>query len=114
MATRRPFDVSSLTKRLERKQLAAAKLLAERHPHAAALFKKAGIEPGKIREHAGKLLTAGALAGSLLLSAPNLLTSQSQISVISPTELQNELIEGLTPLLPETVGPLTPEQEGKI
>ena len=87
---------NSLLSRLKKKQLQAAKLLTSHHPHAA------------------KFLTTSALAGTLLLSAPSLLTSPSRIAVSSPLGLQNELIEGLTPILPETVGPIIPEQETEI
>src|SRR3989344_6731575 len=78
---------TTLLSRLKKKQLQAAKLLASHHPHAA------------------RMITTGALTGTLLLSSPALLSTPSRVTLSSST---------LTSLLPISVGPLIPEIEEKI
>lgn len=64
------LDFDLLRSRLKLKNLASEKKLREKHPVAHRFFQNSGLKPGQIRQHAAKLLTSGALASSLLLSAP--------------------------------------------
>ncbi len=63
------LDIEALRTRLKLRSLSSEKELAKKHPAAKNFFDQVGIRPGQIREHATRLLTSGALAGSLLLSA---------------------------------------------
>lgn len=65
-----------------RNQISETKLL-KNHPEATKFFEKYQLRPGKIREHAARLLTSGALAGSLLLSPALPLTATPFISLQS-------------------------------
>lgn len=120
---RQRLDAELLRNRLKLRSLTSERTLAERHPEAKKFFEKVGLRPGQIRQHAARLLTSGALAGSLLLSAPTIpiqpvplpSAKGSDISVNSPVFLQMRMVEGLKAFLPP-VGQwqLTKEQEEKI
>lgn len=64
------LDSSVLVQRLKLRNIASERKLLESHATAREFFKKVGLRPGKIRAHAVRLLTSGALAGTLLLSVP--------------------------------------------
>jgi len=94
--------------------------LINRHPHAVAYLNKQGVTPGKLRDHATKLLASGALAGTMLLSSPAGLLASS-IAIPSPKHEELSLIqkeqrisEELTSLLPEHPSSLVPELEQTI
>jgi len=94
-------------------------------PIAHKFFLEKGLELGKLREHSAKILSAGALTGTLLLTPP---TGASQLP--SPSEIiksideigikegdilpQKELIESLKNMLPEIVRPLSRDEEKKL
>lgn len=111
------IDTPLLYSKLKLKNLLSERALNEKHPEAAKFLKEKGLlGPGKIREHARKLLTSGALAGSLLLASPLLNALPSQNTTISAPRLslQQNLIIKLSSWLPKKVGTLTPEAETQI
>ncbi len=109
------LNASLLQARLAQKTRSAKRLLQAKHPQAVALLEKAGIDPGKIRQHATKLLTTGALAGTLLFSgAADATPKTALLTAVSPLALREQLAKTLRLLLPQNVGPLTPEAEQKI
>lgn len=113
MAT--PLDTARLQAQLAKRTMAAAENLRARHPKAAAFWKRTGIDPGKLRRHATSLLAAGALTGSLLLSGSANATPKSPaLSSISPVALRDKFALSLKGILPDAVGPLSPEQEQRI
>ncbi len=114
--TKPVLDIASLQKALQRKALSSQKLLKQRHPQAVHFLESKGIQPGKIREHAAKMLTSGALASVLMLGAPIAgkalpAAIDAKFSSTTAGQLQLTFVDGLNALLPKTVGPLTKEQE---
>lgn len=110
------LDFDTLRARLKLRSISSERKLRENHPIAHRFFQNSGLKPGKIREHAAKIIASGALASSLLLSAPISLpvhhsTSPEVISAIS----QVSLIKSLQEILP-AVGSwtLNSDQEEKI
>ncbi len=95
------LNTEKLRSKLKLKHLTTRTTLLAHHPHVA------------------KFLASSALAGSLLLapgqSAPTLAAlPSSSISQVSPFDLHNRLVEKLQSLLPESVQPLTSDQESQI
>jgi hypothetical protein len=82
----------SLREKLKLRQLAAKQQLADNHPHATLFFQERGLDLGKIRQHSARLLTAGALGGTLLLSTPPAY-AQDKESLVLPAPLAQVLIE---------------------
>lgn len=102
--------------KLKLKSLEAQQNFQKNFPVAHQFFLEKGIELGKIRDHSAKIISAGALTGTLLLSPP---TGASQLQnppeiVVGQTLPQKELIEGLKIMLPEIVRPLSRDEEKKL
>jgi len=113
------FDSSILRSRLKLKQLQSEQKLARQYPRAAEFLKSHNLlGAGRIREHATKLLTSGALAGSLLLAMPQigiLSRPPENLSVQHPLLTTAQILQiKLAEILPPKVGPLTAEQETRI
>lgn len=114
------LDTELLRARLKVKNNAAEKKLLTSHSTAAKFFEDKGVRPGKIREHATKLLTSGVLAGSLLLSGINTpahvspqLTNRT-IAITSSQQLQSSLKSTLDQILPKEIRTLNPDEENKV
>lgn len=118
------LDTSLLYSKLKYKHLLSEQSLTSKHKEAVKFLEEKGVKPGKIREHARKLLTSGALAGSLLLSTPQLQTlpvvSDKQ-SVASTTNINQSLASTLSSILPNPpagrwgkIEPLSQEKETEI
>lgn len=71
------MDTARLRDRLKVRHLKAQRQFQDRHPHAKDYFGRVNLDLGKIRQHAGKLLTAGTLGGALLLAPPKVQAQQS-------------------------------------
>lgn len=94
-------------------------------PVAHKFLLEKGVELGRLRQHSAKLISAGALTGSLLLSPP---TSSGNLP--SPIELvtgiddvknndtkvlpQKELVDSLKQMLPTDVRPLSRDEEKRL
>lgn len=111
-----------LRQKLKLRHLEVKKRFSEKHPKVEKFFKAKGIEPGKIREHSAKILGAGALAGSLLLSPPSsvkaLPSPQELISGFLPQSdktkphlTKDDLARAISSILPENPRPLTRQEE---
>lgn len=112
-----------LYQRLKLKSLLSEARLKKRHPAAAKFFASVGLRPGRIREHATKLLASGVLAGTLLLSAhsavsppiPPAGTDSVRAALIPAANLQASLASTLKSLLPPAGHwQLTADQEKTI
>lgn len=120
-----------LRQRLVLKNASAERKLLTSHSAAREFFSKLELRPGKIRQHAAKLLTSGALAGTLLLSgmpvalplvagnANNPLAESAKNNDnqnLTPTpQLQNQLAQLAQSALPsEGTWQLTRDQEKRI
>lgn len=113
------LNSSLLRSRLKLKNLQAESTFRKHHAHAVALLEVAGVRAATLREHATKLLAAGATAGSLLLTSPSDITRaalppSSQTLFVSPTDLHTSLTEHLQSVLPSKVQPLTWQQEQEV
>lgn len=110
-----------LRRKLKLKHFEARKRLSEKHPKVEKFFKEKGIDPGKIRQHSAKILGAGALTGTLLLTPPtglkDLPTPQEIISKLKndkPLDIhsvQNLFVESLKSFLPAKPRFLTRNEE---
>lgn len=117
---------SNFREQLKLKNLEAQKLFKENFPEAHQFLLEKGVELAKLREHSAKILSAGALTGTLLLAPPtgiNELPSPSSISKSlnelndnnNPNSLpQKELIELLKQMLPSDVRPLSRDEEKRL
>ncbi|MDP3982746.1 MAG: hypothetical protein Q8Q65_01575 [bacterium] len=90
------------------------------HPQAVLYLQKQGITPGKLHLHATKLLTSGALAGTLLLSSPVGLIASSiaaptaKHEELSLVQREQRLSDELLRILPEYPSSLSPGLESKV
>jgi hypothetical protein len=91
-------------------------------PHAYTFLNERGIELGKIRQHSAKIISAGALTGTLLLTPPtgagqlpapnDIVRSVDQLKGDDSPELpQRYLVDTLKNMLPESVRPLNRTEE---
>ncbi len=72
------LDSELLRQRLKLRSISTERKLLQNHPTAAGFFEKIGLRPGRIRDHTTKMITTGALAGTLLLAAhPSATASKS-------------------------------------
>lgn len=60
-----------LRSRLKLIHLSEKQKFLQKYPHAVSFLKQNGVSLAKLREHSSKMLTSGALAGTLLLSLPD-------------------------------------------
>ena len=97
----------------------------DKYPHAEKYIKEKGLEIGRVRQHSAKIIGAGALTGSLLVSPPAgvkaLPAPQEMIEkvrlaggAIEAEGMQKVLVDGLDIVLPERPRPLTREEEKHI
>ena len=107
-ARQKKLNSEQLTNRLKfRNQGAEVKLLAK-HPEAKKFYQNLSLRPGKIRQHAARLLTTGALAGTLLLSPATPLlatpqafsTTQNSVEHSPPGQLRFQVRQILEKVLP--------------
>lgn len=117
--TKPRLNAQALRARLKLKQFQSEQNLNRKHPQAVDFLKTRGLlGPGRIREHAAKLLTSGALAGSLLLASPQIGLPRKppeNISIQHPLLTANQTVfVKLSEILPQQVGQLTADQETAI
>jgi len=119
---RKKVDAEALRRRLKLKHLETKTAFSEKYPHIERALKEKGVDVGKIREHSAKIIGAGALAGSLLLSGPDqakalpaarevvekLRIAGGQVTADTPQKL---LLDTITSVLPKTPRPLTRDEE---
>lgn len=115
-----------LRNKLKVKSLEAQENFRTKFPEAHKFLLEKGVELGKIRQHSAKLISAGALTGTLLLAPPTgagqLPSPNDVIKSIAeltkdhnPNEIpQQSLIESLKAMLPEKVRPLAREEEKRL
>lgn len=113
-----------LRNKLKLKQYESKRNFSQRYPHADKFLKEKGLDLGKIREHSAKIVGAGALAGSLIFSAPSGFASlpspqeiieklKSGEENIKPQLPQKILVDSLLEILPPKPEPL-PENSEKL
>jgi hypothetical protein len=111
---------------LKLKSLEAKVNFEKKYPVAHKFLLDRGLELGKIRQHSAKLISAGALTGTLLLAPP---TGVGQLP--TPSEIskdindlgnsgdenvlpQKDLIESFKTMLPSDVRPLSRDEEKRL
>lgn len=115
-------DSEFLRNKLKLKSLEARRSLFEKYPHVKKFFDEKGIDLGKIREHSAKIITTGALTGTLLFAPPTVVRSVPAIASIvknlsdfegvQPNVPQQEtLLSSLKQILPQKIGALDRTQE---
>lgn len=118
------LDFDLLRSRLKLRALSSEKRLREKHPIAHKFFQNSGLKPGQIRQHAAKILTSGALASTLLLSAPATIPTIGPVSdtvarqpspAVAVAINQISLAKALQAILPPSgQWQLNSDQENKI
>lgn len=115
----------SVRNKLKVKQLEAKRSLFERHPHIEKFLAEKGLPLEKIREHSAKIISAGALTGTLLLAPPSGIRAlPPPLEIIESIKLANKdqdnvlkqkiLVDSLAKILPQKTRPLTRDEEKSI
>ncbi len=111
---------------LKLKSLEAKVNFEKKYPVAHKFLLDRGLELGKIRQHSAKLISAGALTGTLLLAPPTGVGQLPTPSEISKnindlgnsgdenTLPQKDLIESFKTMLPSDVRPLSRDEEKRL
>jgi len=115
-------DFEYLRNKLKIRQLEAKKSFEKKYPKVQKYLEKKGLELGKIRHHSAKIIGAGALTGSLLISQPTgvkiVIPPHEAIEKLKvaggtlPIEgLKKIVVDDLEKILPEKPRPLTTSEE---
>lgn len=111
-------DTSALHTALTRHAEISEQKLKKRHPKAVSLLEKAGVSAGNIRDHATKLAATSAMAAAMLFAQPvtqQVFSSPSaKYASLTADQLQKMFSEQLKSALPQSVSPLTSDQEQAI
>lgn len=115
---------SNFRDKLKLKSIEAQNNFRKNFPDAHQFLLDKGVELGKIRQHSAKLISAGALTGTLLLTPPtgagSLPSPHDIIQSFEKTDEsqsrlpQKELIDSFKVLLPESVRPLSRDEEKRL
>ncbi len=119
--------MTQLKEKILSRRTEAREQFSQKHPHASNFFQDRGIDLGKIRQHSTKLLTAGTLAGAMLLGSPaqhlelkapplpvDWVETLTAAGVAIPEDPKGFLALHLQEVVPKLVCPLTGEQEKGI
>ena len=115
-------DSEFLRNKLKLKNLEAKRSLFEKYPHVEKFFADKGLDLSKIREHSAKIITTGALTGTLLFAPPTISKSIPAIASIvknlsdfegakPEAPRQETLLSSLKQILPQKIGALDRTQE---
>jgi len=122
------IDTEFLRNKLKLKNLEVKNSFNKKYPHVEKFFADRGISLSKIREHSARVITAGALTGTLLFSPPmrttkmpnpieivkNLADLNAKGSTSNPIPLNQILLASIQNYLPTQIGPLTRSQEKNL
>ncbi len=120
MTTAQSFD--NFRQKLKLKGLETQKSFKQNFPEAHRFLLEKGLELKKLRSHSAKLISAGALTGTLLLTPPNGTTQlPSPVELLVPSDKtkdnelpQRTLIDALKSMLPGDVRPLSRDEEKRL
>ncbi|MEK7550702.1 MAG: hypothetical protein AAB535_02865 [Patescibacteria group bacterium] len=110
-------DAEFLRNKLKLKSLEVKKNFQDKYPDAHRFLLERGIDLAKVREHSAKIISAGALTGSLLFSTPTSIGNilpPIEISKNLDEPMQKVLLDSLHAGLPQKVGPLERSQEKSL
>lgn len=124
------IDTEFLRNKLKIKDLEIKNSFNSKYPHVQKFLKNKGISLDKLREHSARVITTGALTGSLLFASPvmsnkmpnateivknianfNIADDDSKDGVILPNQT---LLAKIQEYLPSQIGPLTRSQEKNL
>lgn len=116
LINKRKVDTEYFRNKLKLKSLEARQSFAQKYPHAHRFLAERGLDLAKIREHSAKVISAGALAGTLLFSPPLGIDLKNPVEIVKRIDKpsQETLLNQLSALLPSQVGPLTRSQEKNL
>ena len=107
---------------LKLKSIETQKSFRTNFPEAHQFLLEKGLELGRLRQHSAKLISAGALTGTLLLSPPTGATQlPTPLDIVQNVDNSNsnvvpqeEFINTLKKLLPSEVRPLARDEEKRL
>jgi hypothetical protein len=107
------IDTEYLRNKLKLKSLEAKRSFQEKYPHAHKFLADRGIDLAKIRQHSAKVISAGALTGTLLLSPPVGVDFRAPLEISKNVDkpLQETFLGLLKSALPEKARPLLRTEE---
>jgi hypothetical protein len=120
------MDQSAFLKNIQAVHDSSKLALGEKHDHAVKYLAEKKVDLDKIRQHSTKLLTAGVLAGTLMLNSPHNLAlaapalSRDMVKKLTdarlaiPTNPQDYFIEELKAVISDQINNLTSQQEREI
>ena len=114
-----------LRNKLKLKNLEVKKSFAEKYPHVGKFFAERGVDLANIRQHSAKVITTGALTGTLLFAPPAAMRGLPAITEIvknigelkkseSGVPKQQSLLESIRRVLPQKIGPLNRSEEKSL
>jgi hypothetical protein len=113
------INSDTLRQKLKVKHFHYKNKLKEKYPHIEKHLK--GLDPGKIREHSAKLISAGAMAGALILTSPadlkllpapqEILGQLGQNEGVEKEHKKDIVINVFQSVLPANPGPLSRNEE---
>lgn len=106
-----------LRNKLKLKSLEIKNNFYKKYPHVEKFFNDRGLELSKIREHSAKLISTGAITGSLLLASPvGVLPPPTTTEMIKNFEepMEETLLNLMKAYLPQKIGPLERTQEKSL
>src|SRR3989344_2610464 len=116
-----PVDIDHLRRKLKLKHYESTSRFRELHSDAHRHLQEKCIDLIKLREHSAKLLSAGTVAGTLLLSAPdtsrllppplNVISQARDVNNLPAMSPRALLMQGLKELLPTNPRTLTTQEE---
>lgn len=126
--TKERIDTEFLRNKLKLKNLEIQNSFNKKYPHVEKFFADRGISLSKIREHSARVITAGALTGTLLFSPPvmtdkmpNAAAIVKNLANLNVSDTNNNQISqnqaltlSIQSFLPDQVGPLTRSQEKNL
>lgn len=109
-------QLPQLTEKLKRRAQKSHEALVSQFPHVAQKLDDLNLNLKDLRRHSAKMISAAALAGTMLATSPGVQTLPSPLTeerVLSDDEVAKKLQQELTMVLPSHVMPLSPEIETK-
>jgi len=110
------IDTEFLRNKLKLKSLEAKRSFQEKYPHAHKFLADRGVDLAKIRQHSAKVISAGALTGTLLLSPPVGIDIRAPLEISKNVDkpLQETFLGLLKSALPEKARPLLRTEEKSL
>ena len=118
-------DFHTIRQTLKVKNLQARQAISQKHQHVSSLLLNKALDIKALRDHSSKLLSAGAMAGTFLLTTPTMTQlpppnevvekhTQHDASIAPAIAPQKVLVDSLKDILPEKTRPLTHEEEKHV